>query len=39
MSVRNKMRQMVVHSNDSNKNKKKYFKVDNWKTSTSARTT
>ena len=38
MSVRNKMRQMVVRSNDSNKKKKKYFKVDNWKTSTSART-
>ena len=39
MSVRNKMRQTVVRSNDSNKKKKKYFKVDNWKTSTSARTT
>ena len=39
MSVRNKTRQMVVRSNDSNKKKNKYFKVDNWKTSTSARTT
>ena len=39
MSVRNKMRQIVVRSNDNNKKKNKYFKADNWKTSTSARTT